>query len=79
MNDSELDKIFTYHAPKGAQAEQYEMIRNAAHEFARAVNVLCPESREKSLAITSIQQALQNEGAAKFEYIMNRFASLELQ
>jgi len=25
------------------------------------------------------ERGLQNEGAAKFEYIMNRFASLELQ
>jgi len=65
MNDSELEQIFTYHAPKGNQAEQYVMIRNAAHEFARAVNVLCPESREKALAMTSIQQAAMWANAAK--------------
>ena len=65
MNDSELEAIFTYHAPKIHQVEQYQMIRNAAHEFARAVNVLCPESREKALAMTSIQQAVMWANAAK--------------
>lgn len=65
MEDSELENIFTYHAPKGNQATDYENIRARARQFAMCVNDLCPESREKSLAITAIQQAVMWANASK--------------
>lgn len=52
-----LDHIFTYHKPKDDQPERYERLRAKAKELAMLVDELCPESREKSLAITNIQQA----------------------
>lgn len=59
MTQQQLDKIFTYHAPFGSQQERYVELRAAARRFAEMVNDCCPESREKSLAITAIQQATQ--------------------
>lgn len=57
MND-ELTKRFTYHAPKGTQAERYGMIRDVAHKFASLLEEACPESRELSLALTNLEQAV---------------------
>jgi hypothetical protein len=59
MTDDQLLNLFTYHPPFGDQATRYGLIRMAAHTFAKLVNEACPESREKSLAITAIQQATQ--------------------
>jgi hypothetical protein len=58
MESQELEKRFTYHAPKGEQPKKYELIRSAAHEFAELLNSLCPDSREKSLAVTSLEEAV---------------------
>jgi hypothetical protein len=58
MEDQEIKKRFTYHAPKGNQPEKYAAIREAALRFADTLNQLCPESREKSLAFTSLEEAV---------------------
>lgn len=54
----DLDKRFTYHPPKGDQAERYIAIRLVALEFARDLDEYCPDSREKSLAITHLEEAV---------------------
>lgn len=64
MSLNELDNIFTYHPPKGGQSEHYKRLREEAHAFASHVNTLCPESREKSIAITKIQEAVMFANAA---------------
>lgn len=52
------DNIFTYHSPKPGQPERYEELREKAKELARLIEVKCPDSREKSLAITNLQQSI---------------------
>lgn len=59
-----IDKMFTYHAPKGNQQERYEKIRAAAKEFAYLLAEACPHSREKSLALTNLQQCVQMANAS---------------
>ena len=61
---NELDKRFTYHAPKSGQPEVYEALRNKAREFALMVMEATPESREKSLALTKIEEAVMWANAA---------------
>jgi len=56
MTQNDIDNRFKYHAPKEGQPEKYTVIRNKAKELAEMVNDLCPESREKSLAITSLEE-----------------------
>lgn len=54
-----LDHVFTYHAPTEDQIERYRRIRAAGRHLAAALLADCPDSRERSLALTSVQQAVQ--------------------
>lgn len=58
MNREDLENRFTYHAPKDGQPAKYTELRELAREFAHRINDACPESREKSLAITSLEEAV---------------------
>ena len=64
MKEEELDNIFTYHKPFNNQADRYEAIRKEARQFAVFINSACPDSREKSLAITKLQECVMFANAA---------------
>ena len=64
MTNDQIDNIFTYHAPFGTQQARYVAIRDKAKELALLVNEACPESREKSLALTNLQQSVQMANAS---------------
>ena len=64
MTQEQLDNIFTYHKTTAEQAVKYEQLRPAGKVLAELVNKLCPESREKSLALTKIQEAVQMANAS---------------
>lgn len=53
-----LENNFTYHAPKGDQAEHYVKLREKAKEFAALILELCPESRERSVALTELETSM---------------------
>lgn len=54
----QIEKNFKYHAPKDGQPEKYNELRDKAKEFAYLIEDLCPNSREKSLAITNLEQSV---------------------
>lgn len=54
----QLKRNFTHHPPKEGQVEKYVDIRSEALHFANLIDGLCPNSREKSLAITKIEEAV---------------------
>ena len=54
----DLENIYTYHAPKEDQQERYERIRFKAKMLAAFINEKCPDSREKSLAMTKLEEAV---------------------
>lgn len=58
MTDEEIETRFSYHAPKSSQPAMYEVIRTEAKVFAKVLDALCPESREKSLAFTALEEAV---------------------
>lgn len=58
MTHKELENRFTYHPPKDGQTERYERIRFKAKVLAAFINERCPESREKSLSLTKIEEAV---------------------
>lgn len=58
MSPDDLTNRFTYHPPKDDQAQIYEEIRDRAHRLARRINELAPEGREKSLAITHLEETV---------------------
>ncbi len=64
MTYEELKKRFTYHAPKANQPERYEKIRMEALGLASRIETSCPESREKSLAFTKLEEAVMWANAA---------------
>ena len=51
----DIENIFTYHAPKPGQTEKYEGIRNDAKELAETIVTLCPDSRERAVALTNLE------------------------
>jgi hypothetical protein len=53
-----IENNFKYHAPKGTQHYRYEMLRAKAKELATLINESCPDSREKSLAFTNLEQSI---------------------
>lgn len=53
-----LENDFTYHAPKPGQADRYTYIRNVGRVFADAIVQETPPSREQSLALTAIEEAV---------------------
>lgn len=60
----DLKNVFTHHAPFGTQVARYELIRAKARELAELVVELTPFSREQSVAVTNIQQAVMWANAA---------------
>ena len=57
MNE-QIEKAFTYHAPKQGQPAKYTEIRDTAKEFAYLLDTLCPESVERSQALTKLEECV---------------------
>lgn len=60
----EIDKRFTYHAPKADQPARYSEIRAMGKNFAFLIEEACPDSREKSLALTKLEEVVMWANAA---------------
>ena len=59
MDGNDLENRFTYHVPKDEhQVLRYETIRERGKKFAKVVDNLCMDSREKSIAMTKIEEAV---------------------
>lgn len=58
MSNYPLDNNFTYHAPDADQAARYTAIRQTAKDFAALILRYTPDSREQSLALTNLEQAV---------------------
>jgi hypothetical protein len=61
---NELEKRFTYHSPKADQPPRYEAIRAKGKELAELINNSCPDSREKSVAFTKLDEVVMWANAA---------------
>lgn len=58
MNRDELGIRFTYHAPKEGQPEKYRKLRRVGLDLADIIVENCPDSRERSLALTKVEEAI---------------------
>ncbi len=67
MSNPKIENAFTYHAPKEGQPAKYQEIRDKAKELAYIIDETVPESREKSLAITKLEESVMwaNAGIAR--------------
>lgn len=53
-----IENNFSYHSPKEGQPAKYEAIRAKAKELAYLIDEQTPKSREQSLALTNLEQAV---------------------
>lgn len=60
----ELEKRFTYHPPTGNQANRYAFTREDAKKLAEAIVKRCPDSRERALALTKLEECVMWANAA---------------
>jgi hypothetical protein len=60
----DLSDIYTYHAPNQSQQERYIALRQEGLALATAITKLTPASREQSVALTNVQQAIMWANAA---------------
>ena len=58
MTDETIERNFTYHKPDGDRIGRYEEIRAKAKELAYLVDTLCLPGRERSLAMTKLEEAV---------------------
>jgi hypothetical protein len=54
----ELKSRFMYHAPNGDQVERYEAIRARVGSLALFISERCPDSRERSVALTKLDECV---------------------
>ena len=59
-----IENNFKYHKPKEDQTSRYEEIRQNCKITAKVIDTLCPDSREKSLALTKLEEAVMWANAA---------------
>lgn len=59
MDDADLVNRFAYHRPTNPHLTEqvFPGFRDACLDLARAINDVAPESREKSLAITALEES----------------------
>lgn len=60
----DIDKLFTYHAPKEGQPVRYERIRGAAKELALIIVQNTPESADQTAAIRKLREAVMTANAS---------------
>ncbi len=54
----QIENNFKYHAPKEKQIDKYNLLRDYAKDYAYIINDSCPNSREKSLALTKLEESV---------------------
>lgn len=61
---TQIAGAFVYHPPEGNQAARYGLLRQKAREFAELITCNSPASREQSLALSHLQEAVMFANAA---------------
>lgn len=54
----DIENVFRHHPPQPEQIEKYQALREKAKELAVLIEEACPNSREKSLAFTNLEQSV---------------------
>ncbi len=57
LDDAELTRRFSYHAPKGDQPQRYTDLREDFRSLATLIDCLAPDSREKDQAMVFLESA----------------------
>ena len=54
--EEQIENNFKYHAANKDQTMKYTMLRNKAKELAYLINDICPNSRERALSLTKLEE-----------------------
>ena len=67
MDKKEIKHNFTHHSPSEDQIPIFQEMRSRGEQLAQYINIVVPDSREKSLALTKIEEAIMwaNAGIAR--------------
>jgi hypothetical protein len=68
LSYEELTRLFSFHPAKNEQvAKHHSRIRYSCKELAEIINEIVPEGREKTLAITKLEEVMMwaNAGIAR--------------
>ncbi len=60
MTQKDLDNWFQYHAPTPGQVERYNIIREAAKQFAEIVVENTPSCPDQTVAVRKIREAVMS-------------------
>jgi len=58
MERKDIESRFAFHSLNDAQGMKAQYIRDQTEKLAFAINEACPESREKSLSITHLEEVM---------------------
>lgn len=64
MDNTRRDAWFVYNPPNGTQPVRYERIRSMGGQFVELIELLCPDSAERDLAVVNVRQAIMWANAA---------------
>ncbi len=64
FSNEEIERRFSYHKSTEEQLKRHEQVRNLGKSYAYNLVELCPYSRELSLALTHLEQAIMFANAA---------------
>lgn len=64
LTTEDIGKRFAYHEPKKKHQKMYSAIRSSGYKTADLINMLCPDCREKSLALTKLEECVMWANAA---------------
>lgn len=59
-----IDRNFAYHPPRAGAVDKFASIREHAKYLARVIDSAAPDSREKSLALTKLEESVMWANAA---------------
>jgi len=62
--EKQIHEWFTYHAPKGDQAERYVILRDAARDLAFLIQQIVPPCADRSAAIRKLRECVMTANAA---------------
>lgn len=62
--EAQIERAFGYHSLKDDQPERYVLIREQAKHLAQLIAAQTPPSREQSLALTKLEEAVMFTNAA---------------
>lgn len=67
MDAVDINNRFAYHKPTGGKTEYHESVRHHCELLANIIDELVPDGREKSTAITKLEEAMfwANAGIAR--------------